>query len=497
MYRQMLRRLLSILVLITVASALAVVPQVARTPSAFANVTTGGSACGVLTAYLPATPFAAGQIVIGNTAYSIAPGTTLSGNPSFLLGSSVCLSATVNGSGQIVGGTLSTNFTSNVSVCGVVTAFTSPTSVTAGSVTINGQSYVIAPNNSLGLMVVTLGASYCLNSFLNGFGQLTGGTLTLGSANAVNVCGVVTAYTSPSIFAPGFITIGGQTYVIAPGVALTSTGLVGAGVVCLTVFLNGAGQISSGSFSGVPSSTNTVSVCGAFGGFTAATASTPGSIVISGQTIPIGVGVVLGGSILLAANTTICLNGTTNAAGQIILGAVFPTVLAPLTICGTLTAYTLSTASTAGSITIGGHTYGIAAGVTLSGAGLLTISANPTLCLQASLNGAGQISTGSLGLTLGGTPSVNVCGMVTAYTAATATADGTITVASNTLAITAGAVFVGVAQPAVGAGVCLALVVNSSGAIVGGTVVNTSTGIPLSAAIVTHSGHPHLQMIAE
>jgi hypothetical protein len=420
MCRRTLRRLLSILVLTTVASALAIAPQVARTPSAFANVTTGGSACGILTGYVAATPFAAGQIVIGNTAYAIAPGATLSGNPSFLLGSNVCLSSvTANASGQIIGGTLSTTVT-NVT-------------------------------------------------------------------NAVNVCGVVTSYTPSTILSPGFIVIGGQSFVIAPGVALTSISLVGAGVVCLTATLNVAGQLASGSFSGVTNPTNTVNICGAFGGFTPATISTPGSIVISGQIVPIAVGVVLGGSTALTANTTICLSGTTNSAGQIILGAVVPTALAPVSVCGTVTAYTLSTATTAGSITIGGQTFGIAPGVTVSGAGLLTITANPALCLQATLNGAGQISTGSLGVTLGGTPTVNVCGVVTAFTAASATAGGSITVASNTLVITAGTTFVGATQPVVGSGVCLSLVVNSSGAIVGGTVVATTTGVPLSATIVTSS----------
>lgn len=416
MCRRTLRRLLSIVVLMTVASALAIAPQIARTSPAFANVTTGGSVCGVLTGFVAATPLTAGQIVIGNTAYAIAPGATLSGNPSFLLGSNVCLSPTVNAFGQIIGGTLSTTFT-----------------------------------------------------------------------NAVNVCGVVSSYTPSTSISPGFIVIGGQSLVIAPGVTLTSINLVGAGVVCLTGTLNVAGQIASGSFSGITSPTSSVNICGAFGGFTPATISTPGSIVISGQVVPIAVGVVLGGTTALALNTTLCLSGTANSAGQIILGAVSPTALSPVSVCGTVTAYTLSTATTAGSITIGGQTYGIAPGVTLSGAGLLTITANPTLCLQATLNGAGQISSGTLGVTLNGTPSVNVCGLVTAYTPATATAGGSITVASNTLVIAAGSTFVGATQPTVGSALCLSLVVNSSGAIVGGVVVATNTGVPLSATIVTPS----------
>jgi hypothetical protein len=419
MYRSTLRRLLSILVLTAVATALAIVPQVARTSSAFANVTTGGSTCGVLMSYVAATPTTAGQIVLSSTSYAIAPGTTLSGNPSFLIGSNVCLTPTVNASGQIIGGTLSTN-------------------------------------------VVT----------------------------AVNVCGVVTAYTASTTTTAGLVTIAGQTYAIAPGVALTGAGLVAAAVVCLTASLNSTGQISAGSFNGTVGSTSTVSLCGTFGGYTAATTTTPGSIIISGQAIPIGVGVVLSGSTTLLANTAICLTGTANGAGQIVVGTVSSTALAPVSVCGTVTAYTLSTASTAGSITIGGQTYGIAAGVTLGGASLLTASANPTLCLQATLNGAGQISAGTIGLGLAGTPTVNVCGMVTAYTAATATTGGTITVVGNTLVINAGALFTGVAQPAAGSAVCLSLVVNSSGAIVGGAVISTATGIPLSATSVTHQGVP-------
>jgi hypothetical protein len=144
-------------------------------------------------------------------------------------------------------------------------------------------------------------------------------------------------------------------------------------------------------------------------------------------------------------------------------------------VCGTVTAYTASTANAPGSITIGGQTFPIAAGTSLSGAGILTGSANPNVCLQGSLNGSGQISNGTVTANAGATATVNVCGTVTAYTAATGTVPGSITVGGQTFPIAAGTVLNGGGAITVGSSLCLNATLNGSGQISNGTVAVTGT----------------------
>ncbi|HEX6509620.1 MAG TPA: hypothetical protein VF221_18480 [Chloroflexota bacterium] len=484
MHRGALRRIFTVLTLTILATALAVVPQLTRSTPASAAPATTLSVCGVVTAYVPATNISMGEIIIGGTPYFIAPGAVVSVS-GVTNGTNACLTATLDTGGQIAAGTLVANLSTNVSVCGTLTSFVAPSSTVAGSLTIGGQTFSIAPSTSLSLVgVLFVGSSYCLNGTLNTAGQLVSGTLTTGTATAINVCGVVTSYVPATAGGFGSITIGGQTYTIAPGVVLGGSS-ASVFTVCLTGSVNGAGQITSGSFTTVVNTTTPVSVCGTLSAYTAPTASSAGSIMLNGQTYLIALGTAVGGSGALVTGGTYCLTGSLNAGGQLISGTITAVVLGPVNVCGVVTAYTLATSTNAGSITIGGQSYAIAPGVTLTGSALLSSGPNPTLCLQAGLGTSGQISSGSLSTsTVGGASTQNVCGAVTAYTPASSTAGGSITVGGNTFSILAGAVFVGAAQPAVGTSVCLTLTLNSSNAIVGGVVVTTSTGVPLSATPV-------------
>ncbi len=477
------RRSMTVSTLAMLALAFALTPLVTHTSTAMANTTTGtGSGiCGVLVSYVPATAYSAGQVVISNTVYYIAPNSSLGLNGSAFVGQNVCLSGSFNAGGQIVSGTLVGNTVNTGTVCGVVSGFVPATTLTPGYIIINGQTYPIAPNTGLGVSSIPIGTTYCLNS---GTGLLSGGY----GSQAFYVCGVIVNYVPPTQYSLGSITLGNQTYSIVPGVSLLSTGLVGTGTVCLNGTVNGAGQITSGTFGGIAGTTTPISVCGALGGFTPPTGASSGSIVINGQTYTIAPGVLVSGGALLTLNSGVCLNGSATAPYQLIAASVSPFTLAPVSVCGAVSAYVPATASTAGSITVGGQTYGIAPGFTISGSSLLAIGASQSVCLSATLNGAGQITSGSIGGNATSTPTVDVCGAVTAYTPATATAGGTITVAGRTLVINAGTSFVGASQPATGMSVCLTLVVDSTGAVLGGTVVNTTGGVPLSATLVVVSG---------
>jgi len=97
-----------------------------------------------------------------------------------------------------------------------------------------------------------------------------------------------------------------------------------------------------------------------------ATAAAPGSITIGGITFPIAAGTTATGTGILAVGSNFCLVLGLNGSGQITAVSVTPSPTATVTITAPYTSYTPPTATTAGSITIGGVTFTIAAGTTLT-----------------------------------------------------------------------------------------------------------------------------------
>src|SRR6266542_3100193 len=122
---------------------------------------------------------------------------------------------------------------------------------------------------------------------------------------------------------------------------------------------------------------------------------------IGGQTFPIAAGTTLNGQNLITVGANLCLNGTLDASGQLISPSwVTRNGSATVSVCGTVTAFTAATASSDGSITIGGQTFPIAAGTTLNGQNLITVGAN--LCLNGTLDASGHlISPSSITLNAG------------------------------------------------------------------------------------------------
>lgn len=435
----------------------------AAVPAQSANV----AVCGTVTAYLPAS-LVPGVIVIGGQSIPIAAGVTLNGAGLISLGSDLCLSGTLNSSGQLLSGsTITANATASVSACGVVSAYTAATAVAPGLVVIGGQPFPIAAGVTLdGSGLLTVGANVCLNGTVNGLGQLVlPSSITANATTSVSVCGVVSAYTAATASAPGSITIGGQTFPIAAGTVISGSSLITLGAnLCLTGTVNASGQLV------VPSSVSanvsaSVSVCGVVAAYTAATASTPGSITIGGNTFPIAAGTVIDGSGLITVGANLCLNGTVNASGQLIPPSTI-TVNAgtSLNVCGVVTAYTAASAISPGSITIGGQTFSIAPGTVLSG----NIQVGANLCLSATTNPSGQIGGGSATPNPNPAPPttpVNACGIVTEYTPATSSSPGSITIGGQTFSIAPGTTFGPEVQ--VGASLCFTLPVTPGGQISG------------------------------
>lgn len=226
---------------------------------------TSVSVCGTVSAYTPATLLTAGSITIGGQTFAIAKGAVLTGVAA-LLGSSFCLSAQLNASGQIQSGTLSTNAGASISVCGPVTAYVAATALTTGLLTIGGQALVLAPGATLSGAPISVGANLCVQASTNGLAQVTSGTVTVNTQTTVTVCGTVTAYTAATASAPGSFSISGQTFAIARGTALSGGPITVGANVAATLTLDSTGTVVGGSVvlggcatnTAVPTPTNTV-----------------------------------------------------------------------------------------------------------------------------------------------------------------------------------------------------------------------------------------------
>ena len=137
----------------------------------------GPSGCGkttTLNMVAGLTELTSGTITIGGTTIPIAAGTTLGNQNLITLGANLCLSGTLNASGQLVPpSSVSANANTSVNVCGTVTSFTAASTNSNGSITIGGTTIPIAAGTTLGNQnLITLGANLCLTGTLNAFGQL-------------------------------------------------------------------------------------------------------------------------------------------------------------------------------------------------------------------------------------------------------------------------------------------------------------------------------------
>ena len=343
--------------------------------------------------------------------------------------------------------------TTTVSVCGLVSTYTAATGSSPGSIAIGNRTLPIAAGAAIeGSSLIVVGANLCLTGTLNGLGQIVSPTSVVTQVTTeVSICGVVSAYTAATASTPGLITIGNQALPIAAGTVIEGSSLIGLGAnLCLTGTVNAGGQLVA------PTSVTTnvsasINVCGVVAAYTAATSFTSGTITIGGNTFPIATATVIAGSNLIAVGVDICLNGTVNAFGELIPpSTVTVNAGTSISVCGVVSAYTASMFGASGSITIAGQTFSISPSTTIDGAGLITVGAN--LCLNGTLNASGQLIPPST-VTVNTGNSINLCGVVTAYAAATAGTPGSITIAGQTFSIAPGTVLSGNIQ--VGADLCL------------------------------------------
>lgn len=171
-------------------------------------------------------------------------------------------------------------------------------------------------------------------------------------------------------------------------------------------------------------------------------------------------------------------------------GTAVPATVAPggtqVAICGQVSSFTAATPTTAGSITFSTAnvttTYPILAGVTL--VGQTAISTGVNVCLSGLLDTSGNLVNGVI--TVATTTPIVVCGPVTAYTPATATALGSLTIAGIVFPTALGATFTGT-PVTVGANLCITAQLSGLGNLVSGNaVVNTSGAASLTGPFTTY-----------
>ncbi|HMX29071.1 MAG TPA: hypothetical protein PKC13_26030, partial [Blastocatellia bacterium] len=197
--------------------------------------------CGVVLAYNPATATTAGSINISGTTYTIAAGTTISGQAIISVGVGVCIDAVFNNSNQIVppsavGGGV-------VTACGGVNSFKAATLNQPGNISIGSANYVIAPNTTInGQSLINVGSNMCLTAALNGSGQVSSpSAAVVNITTSVFSCGVVSNYKAATSNATGGLTIGGMSFTIAQGVSIGN--LTNGAGYCMAGVLDVNGQL--------------------------------------------------------------------------------------------------------------------------------------------------------------------------------------------------------------------------------------------------------------
>ncbi|MEA2640849.1 MAG: hypothetical protein QOF51_2243 [Chloroflexota bacterium] len=284
------------------SGSLIATPQCA-TPSATPTALLGApiTVCGTVTNFAAATGSATGSLTINGETLTIGQGVNI-GNPTS--GQTYELTGTANGStitsGALIQGTpcnaipntLTVVPGTSITICGVVTAFTAPTTNTSGSIVINGQTVTIAPGTSLPTPVI--GEIATLTGTMGTLNTLTSGTLTLGGVcgNAfltvtaipsvslpvgpINMCGTLGNLVTSSSTSPGQVTVNGQTIPIATG-ATIGTGTTGQ-TVQLSGTINSQGQLTTGTLT-------QVNACGAATAVASVTVAVP-TVVVPTVVVP-------------------------------------------------------------------------------------------------------------------------------------------------------------------------------------------------------------------
>lgn len=185
-----------------------------------------------------------------------------------------------------------------------------------------------------------------------------------------------------------------------------------------------------------------LAICGTIGTFTPNSATATGLIsinTVSGTpNYTIAAGATIINSLQGTTGSSVCLVGALDASGNVTSFTLTPNVIANVTLCGNVAAYTAASANGVGSLTVGTSILPVAQNTTFTGGTAITSGGN--LCIQATLNGLGQVVAGVVTANTAGTASTGdpaaICGTVASYTAATSTTAGTLQFTLATVNVT-------------------------------------------------------------
>jgi photosystem II stability/assembly factor-like uncharacterized protein len=290
------------------------------------------------------------------------------------------------------------------------------------------------------LPVNPLGANFCLAATINPSGQIIApSTVTTNATKMEQACGVVTDFVPATAAVPGTLAIGVKVFRIAPGTTLNNQNLIKPGAnLCLNATLNGFDQIVLPSAVTSNLNNTTLAYTDKVKSFTPATESDVGSLVFEGIGFPIAPGTALDQQ-LIEIGKPLNLKATINPNGQVITPSVVIKPFIPLPLhtgdCGVVTDFKAPT-NDPGSITIDGRNFRIAAQTEFDHP--ITIGANLCLVFYYDIP-TREISGPPIGGPVIVTPNPNTiiqrCGVVTDFTASTATTPGSITINRQTFPI--------------------------------------------------------------
>jgi hypothetical protein len=283
--------------------------------------------CGTVAAYVPPTTLLPGALTIGSSVLVVQAGTSVPA--SVQAGANLCLEIDLDLAGQVVGISASANVTTTVELCGVVTAFAAADADTTGVLTIGGSTLTLAAASSLPASV-QVGSNLCLRLTLNGFGQVTNGSVQANAATTVDICGIVEAHALADADSTGTLRIGGQTFTTAAGSTLPASVQAGSDL-CLRLTLNGFGQVANGTI--LVNATTTVEVCGQVTALIAATPTTDGRLVIGTLDREIAAGTALASEV--RAGAFLRLRLVVDAFGRVADDAVLAVGATLAEACGT------------------------------------------------------------------------------------------------------------------------------------------------------------------
>jgi outer membrane biosynthesis protein TonB len=303
-----------------------------------------------------------GSITIGNVFYPIAVGAAaFTGTPAVSTGNNVCLTATLNGLGQITGGVAAANPTTTsttpVTFCGTLQAYTAANGSVLGTIVFSAPaaSYTVASGVTVGnFSLATAGSLVCIVGQSNGT-QLTSVSFAPTVSSTITICGVVSAYNPATTTTTGSVTINGTTLVLAANSSLSSAITLNANL-CLVATLNSLQQATAVAVSvnqvatatatptvtltptatvtGTPPTATatptpvTLVICGVISNYLAAGTGTNGTLTINGTVVGIAPGAVFTG-VTLAVNANVCISGTLNSAQQITTATVTQNAVTP------------------------------------------------------------------------------------------------------------------------------------------------------------------------